>query len=331
MIVRLNIPGKYAVIGPDAKPKFYVLLGARPLRWKALSLVRFTSFKGFLLKFFITFAPDLIISALLSTLKIRNKYECDIRKLGVVIRPWVIEPNSKFVLFITENGDNKIIKVGVKEFTANMVMREFESLNHATVDKGHSQLLGVSVPAILDGGNISGGFYLIQEYIAPMNNKINILEKKKLAVKLNDFLLSQYYRTIEWQDNPLIKDMRASMNGATGNLAESFNSLYSLTSNVFSNAKILHCPCHGDLSESNIIQAENRLILIDWEDYTENGTLIDLKYFELRCYLDFDEPFLLNDIYDYIAILYLIYFMKVKEITNEGYLISINELIGTKS
>lgn len=331
MIVTLNIPGKYVLIGPDTKPKFYVLLGSRKLRWGALSLVRFTSFKGLLLKLFITFAPDIIISSLLSTLKVRSKNEDYKRKLGVVIRPWIIEPNSKFVLFITEDGDNKITKIGVKESTKIMVHREFEALSHAKIDKEQSVLLGVSVPKILEGGNINGGFYLIQEYIAPTNNKINILEKRKLAVKLNDFLLSQNYPTIHWQKNPLIKEMLASMNGVTGNLAESFNSLYSLISDVFSTTDILHCPCHGDLSESNIIQAENRLILIDWEDYTENGTLIDLKYFELRCYLDFDTPFSLHDIYDYIAILYLFYFMKVKKITNERYLNSINELIEMKS
>ena len=274
----------------------------RPFR-TAIGLIKPITRKGDLKKKLLSLAPRWILNFVFKRVYISNPNEGS--KHGLIL-PWNQNRAAKttIISFDLNLKHVEVEKYAFQEFTREMVHNEKDYLNKL---KGDSEAK-IIVPEVKDFRETKDYTLLVQdfyfgEYVEEINT--NILSFfDKLNSKTIYALHEHPYLKSKW---PTISSSLTQWN--CEDLLDSLDSGLE----KFKDVKFQVATMHSDFSTTNTVHtADDKYVIIDWEDAEKEGINIDVPFFKFRRHLYEHGNWSITNAESFLVVFHYIWFMVSK-------------------
>jgi len=296
--------GEYLIMPNAAQPAFLIPMESKEVYVKALALVKPISGKGELKKRLLSYVPPKWLKIKMKSLKVHQSKN-DGRYS--IILPWSQKITEKvtYISFDLGMRDIRVHKYAFSDETRKMVRNEHKFLLKM---KGISEKK-IITPDVLDFKDSSSYTCITQEFIDGMH-------MKQITASVETFFSQLSHGDIlPLNEHPYIKnrlpEVRSYLTdaGQTKLLGHLDSHLKKYEKDQFKVATM-----HSDFSSTNTVKTANdKCVIIDWEDACEDGICIDAEYFNFRQTLYEGKSWLIKNAEQFLAAFHYVYFMVKKD------------------
>lgn len=206
-----------------------------------------------------------------------------------ILIPWSQSRDEKFSL-ITKKSFSKHSKSSRSDA---LLKNEYEGAVE------FSSLLDSEHAFVQEPKYINEGKHVVLQYPLLKGNRSKGFVEIEFSHISNrdDFFSTRYYKISKKCLDVFLKN----------NYQEIYNELFKMLINS-SAIEVNISPMHGDFSNSNLIDVDGKLCIIDFEEYLKEGIDIETSYYKFRYEFDREKVFSINTDIDLLCVYHYIYF-----------------------
>ncbi|MBY5990769.1 hypothetical protein [Ferrimonas balearica] len=219
---------------------------------------------------------------------------------GFIALPWSQHPQEKVTFITFDNVSGKFLKYGKSCRAVASLKTEVSGVQEFTRVLSDQSGWTVITPEFTEGEKTSE-VVLVYPLVKAKRSK----ELPPISFPIRDSLAfneSAYFK----HTYPIIRKFCSANYLAINDFVE-------LGVKAYGDEIVGICSMHGDLSNSNVLVSPSGSILIDFEDFTNEGINIEKEYFDFRYRFDREKTFEIETALDFFCVYHYLYFQSKHE------------------